>query len=40
MDVIFNIIKGQIEDVSDDVVNNYLRNIGNERQGKKLAKQI
>jgi hypothetical protein len=27
-----------MEDASDDVVNNYLKNIGNERQGKKLAK--
>jgi len=38
--VIFNIIKTQIEDANDDVINNYPRNIGNERQGRKLAKQI
>jgi hypothetical protein len=29
-----------MEDASDDVVYNYPRNIGNERQGRKLAKQI
>jgi hypothetical protein len=40
LDVIFNIIKSQIEDASDDVINNYPRNIGNERQGRKLPKQI
>ncbi len=40
MDVIFNVIKGQIEYASNDVLYNYLKNIGNERQGKKLAKQI